>query len=137
MASAIRTITIDCHDPYLLAQFWQQALDGYAEDPDDPNQPGDPAGFLRGPVGAPNLLFVPVPEWKVVKNRVHIDVAPVDVKRDEEVYRLMRLGATLIRLAVASAHARGARLFLAHVQAQNRPIRRASCRWRRVPAHCR
>lgn len=33
-----------------------------------------------------------------------------------------RLGATLIRLAVASAHARGARLFLAHVQAQNRPM---------------
>lgn len=33
-----------------------------------------------------------------------------------------RIGATLIRLAVASAHARGARLFLAHVQAQNRPM---------------
>ncbi len=33
-----------------------------------------------------------------------------------------RLGATLIRLAVASAHARGARLFLAHIQAPNRPL---------------
>lgn len=30
-----------------------------------------------------------------------------------------RLGATLIRLAVASAHARGCRIFLAHVQSQN------------------
>jgi putative N-acetyltransferase (TIGR04045 family) len=33
-----------------------------------------------------------------------------------------RIGATLIRLAVCSAHARGARVFLAHVQAQNRVL---------------
>lgn len=33
-----------------------------------------------------------------------------------------RLGAALIRLAVASAHARGCVLFLAHVQAQNRAL---------------
>ena len=30
-----------------------------------------------------------------------------------------RIGATLIRLAVTSAHARGCRIFLAHVQSQN------------------
>lgn len=35
---------------------------------------------------------------------------------------LGRLGATLIQLAVCSAHARGARVFLAHVQAQNRAM---------------
>lgn len=33
-----------------------------------------------------------------------------------------RIGATLIRLAVSSAHARGATRFLAHVQAQNVPL---------------
>lgn len=33
-----------------------------------------------------------------------------------------KLGATLIRLAVCSAHARGCRLFLAHVQSQNEPL---------------
>jgi len=33
-----------------------------------------------------------------------------------------RLGATLIRLAVSSAHARGCRVFLAHVQEQNVPL---------------
>lgn len=33
-----------------------------------------------------------------------------------------RLGATLIRLAVTSAHARGCHTFLAHVQAQNLPL---------------
>jgi putative N-acetyltransferase (TIGR04045 family) len=33
-----------------------------------------------------------------------------------------KLGATLIRLAVSSAHARGASVFLAHVQGQNVPL---------------
>jgi putative N-acetyltransferase (TIGR04045 family) len=33
-----------------------------------------------------------------------------------------RIGATLIRLAVASAHARGCQVFLAHVQSQNVPM---------------
>ena len=33
-----------------------------------------------------------------------------------------RIGATLIRLAVSSAHARGCRDFLAHVQSQNTPM---------------
>ena len=33
-----------------------------------------------------------------------------------------RIGATLIRLAVSSAHARGCREFLAHVQSQNTPM---------------
>lgn len=33
-----------------------------------------------------------------------------------------RIGATLIRLAVSSAHALGCRTFLAHVQAQNAPL---------------
>lgn len=32
------------------------------------------------------------------------------------------LGSSLIRLAVSSAHARGCKLFLAHVQAQNVPL---------------
>lgn len=36
--------------------------------------------------------------------------------------RVGRLGAALIRLAVSSAHARGARVFLAHVQRQNTPL---------------
>ncbi len=36
--------------------------------------------------------------------------------------RVGMLGASLIRLAVSSAHARGCRNFLAHVQAQNVPL---------------
>ncbi len=37
------------------------------------------------------------------------------------------LGATLIRLAVSSAHARGCRVFLAHVQSQNVPLFEKLC----------
>lgn len=41
---------------------------------------------------------------------------------DREFRRIGAIGATLIRLAVSSAHAMGARSFLAHVQAQNGPL---------------
>ena len=43
--------------------------------------------------------------------------------------RVGAIGATLIRLAVSSAHAMGASAFLAHVQAQNGPLFR-EMRWR-------
>jgi hypothetical protein len=42
------------------------------------------------------MLFIPVPEGKTVKNRLHLDVSPVDRTRDEEVARLIGLGATQI-----------------------------------------
>ena len=41
---------------------------------------------------------------------------------DGEFRRIGAIGATLIRLAVSSAHAMGARSFFAHVQAQNGPL---------------
>ncbi len=40
----------------------------------------------------PALIFVPVPEAKTVKNRLHLDLNPDD--RDREVARLEGLGAT-------------------------------------------
>lgn len=94
MTSRIGTITFDCHTWEPLIEFWSQALD-YAEDPDNPNEPGDPEGFLRSTTGGPGLLFIPVPEGKTVKNRVHLDIVPTDRTRDEEVDRLLGLGATL------------------------------------------
>jgi hypothetical protein len=39
------------------------------------------------------LTFARVPEGKVVKNRLHIDVNPTDREQDEEVRRLLDLGA--------------------------------------------
>jgi hypothetical protein len=43
----------------------------------------------------PWLLFVQVPEGKAVKNRVHLDVAPTSRTQEEEVARLLDVGATL------------------------------------------
>jgi len=91
----IRNITFDCADPYALAGFWRQAT-GYREDPDNGNQPGDPEALLVTPDGRLNLLFIGVPEPKTVKNRVHLDVVPTQRTRDEEVARLLDLGAALV-----------------------------------------
>ena len=95
MTLKIRQIVIDCADPYLLAAFWSQAT-GYREQPDSPNHPEDPEALLATPDGWHRLLFVRVPEAKRSKNRVHLDLAPTDRTRDEEIDRLVSLGATLL-----------------------------------------
>jgi hypothetical protein len=90
----IRTITVDCADPYRQAVFWSEAT-GWQEDPNDPNNPDDPEGRIVDPHGI-SLLFIPVPEGKAVKNRVHLDLKPTERTRDEEVTRLLGIGATLV-----------------------------------------
>jgi len=94
MTVKINHITFDAADPWALAQFWAAAT-GFAEDADDPNLPGDDETALVSADDGTVLLFIRVPEGKTVKNRVHLDVAPTDVTRDEEVVRLGGLGATL------------------------------------------
>lgn len=98
MAVRIRTITFGCADPYLLAGFWSQ-ITGYREDPGNSNHPEDPEGLLVAPDGSASLLFVRMPEAKRVRNRVHLDLAPADSSpgaRDEEVRRILGLGAALV-----------------------------------------
>jgi len=90
---AIRSVTVDCADPYRQALFWSEVT-GWQEDPDDPNNPDDPEGRIVSTHGI-NLLFIPVPEGKVVKNRVHLDLIPTERTRDEEVTRLLGIGARL------------------------------------------
>src|SRR5689334_4441315 len=51
MTVRIRTITVDCADPYLLAGFWSQVT-GYREDPENSNHPDDPEGLLLSPDGS-------------------------------------------------------------------------------------
>ncbi len=98
MTVRIRSITVDCADPYLLAGFWSQVT-GFHEDPGNPNRPEDPEGLIRAPDGYVNLLFIKVPEPRQVKNRVHLDLIPPDTNpgtRDQEIERVLALGATLI-----------------------------------------
>jgi Glyoxalase-like domain len=90
----IRSITVDCAGPYRQALFWSEVT-GWPEDPDDPNNPGDPEGRIVSTHGI-SLLFIPVPEGKVVKNRMHLDLMPTGRSRDEEVVRLLGTGASLV-----------------------------------------
>ncbi|MFF4817670.1 VOC family protein [Kitasatospora sp. NPDC001309] len=91
MASLVRHVTIDCADPFALADFWAKVLDGTLAEDDNP---GDPEAVVKS-AGA-DLLFIRVPEGKTVKNRVHLDLQPQDRSRDEEVERLLALGATVV-----------------------------------------
>jgi predicted enzyme related to lactoylglutathione lyase len=90
MASSVRHVTVDSADPYRLATFWAEVL-GIPLAGDE--QPEDEEVLVPAPgVG---LLFIRVPEGKTVKNRVHVDVVPSDRTRDEEVERLLALGASV------------------------------------------
>ncbi|MEZ0067507.1 putative enzyme related to lactoylglutathione lyase [Streptacidiphilus sp. MAP12-20] len=93
MSSLMHSITFDASDAYTLAGFWSEVTGWPLADDDFP---GDPEASLAPPdSGWPRLLFITVPEGKTVKNRVHLDLAPTDRTRDEEVTRLLALGATL------------------------------------------
>jgi hypothetical protein len=99
MAGKFTELAIDCADPVGLARFWCSVLDYEVlrEDEDGGvvtiGSPAVPEGRDRlGPV-PPVLTFAHVPEGKTVKNRLHIDVNPTDREQDEEVRRLLGLGA--------------------------------------------
>lgn len=95
MSVRVKSITFDCADPYRMATFWSQVT-GFREDPDNGYAPGDPDGLILSPDGSQALLFITVPATKQVKNRIHLDLVPLDRGRDEEVSRLLDIGASLI-----------------------------------------
>ena len=91
MSLRIQCLCIDSTDPDRLATFWQSALGWrrtYQEDDEVVLEP--PAGSSEDGV-APDLLFLRVPEDKVGKNRLHLEVRPED--QAAEVARLEGLGA--------------------------------------------
>jgi Glyoxalase-like domain len=101
MGSRLTEIVVDCRDPVAQAAFWAAALDYQvvrSEDsqveiaPWEQERP-DLAEQLRRTPGAPTLVFVTVPEAKTVKNRLHLDLRPVDGSYEAEVERLLGLGA--------------------------------------------
>jgi hypothetical protein len=93
MTSAVSHTTIDCANAYQLSEWWKQVL-GYVDLEGDPNLPGHEECMIRSPETGHLLLFVEVPDVKQVKNRVHLDLRPTDRNRDEEVERLLGIGAT-------------------------------------------
>ncbi len=90
MSMNITCVTVDCHDPEMLAVFWNEALrwGGTAV-------AADGSGAICGPTeGGMYLEFVRVPEDKVVKNRVHLGCSAEEFDDlDTEVERLVALGA--------------------------------------------
>ena len=102
MASRLTEISLDCHDPVRLADFWTAALDWVVLNSDDglveigPSRSDDDAllDAVRSGHVAPTMFLAAVGEEKMVKNRMHLDLSPIDRSRDEEVARLVALGAS-------------------------------------------
>jgi hypothetical protein len=88
MSAFIFNVTFDCADPRGLASFWSDVTDyAMVMERDDfvALQAPDKRGVRR-------ILFVKVPEPKVAKSRVHVDLAAKEP--EAEIERLVALGAT-------------------------------------------
>jgi hypothetical protein len=102
MALRWYTIVVDCHDVAAQARWWAETLDYETVYEADDEVVIIPKGIpedLKVPVQdwnrqAQGLVFVPVPEGKQVKNRLHIDLAPhTSQERDAEIAALIARGA--------------------------------------------
>ncbi|MCZ2828145.1 VOC family protein [Modestobacter sp. VKM Ac-2986] len=95
MTALLSHVTVDSRDAHAQSLFWAAVL-GWAEDPDDPNEHGDAECMLFSPDGHQRLLFIDVPDAKVGKNRLHLDLRPASGTRDAELLRLLELGAVVV-----------------------------------------
>ncbi|MFG1955719.1 VOC family protein [Micromonospora sp. NPDC048830] len=86
MTSVWASLTVDASDPARLARWWAEAL-GYQVVTERP----DEVEIRQSPDRLPGIVFVPVPDDKQVKNRLHIDLRPADL--EAEVERLVDMGA--------------------------------------------
>lgn len=121
-------VTFDAHDPRAVSIFWRDVLgyvhpappgvdlpegadplaawDEFLERMGLPPEQRNSASALEDPAGhGPRLYFQQVPEGKVAKNRVHLDVRAAPGQRGEErmatleaeCARLVALGGTRVR----------------------------------------
>lgn len=100
MTSILSSVVVDSRDPAALARFWSAALGWVVLEADE-------EGVTIGPADGswPVIDFVPVPEPKTVKNRLHLDLrAAPGLEGDErmaaleaECERLVALGATRVQ----------------------------------------
>lgn len=107
MASKFTELAIDCADPRALAGFWCSVLGYEVREASERlvtiGSPVVPEGTRRqGPV-PPALTFARVPEAKRLKNRLHLDLTPTDREQDDEVRRLLDLGARRVDVGQADA----------------------------------
>ncbi len=79
-------LVLDCADPSALVAFWRDALD-YREYYTDASM----AVLVPKEGNSPPLVLQGVPEPRVGKNRMHLDIVVDDI--EPEVARLVALGA--------------------------------------------
>jgi hypothetical protein len=95
-------VTFDCAEPERVARFWCEVL-GYDLVP--AQEPGASAACVDPTGVGPRLYFQRVPEGKVVKNRVHLDVrVGTGLVGDERVAALEAECARLIPLGASRLH---------------------------------
>jgi hypothetical protein len=85
----------DCLNAYELSEWWKQVL-GYVDVEGDPNLPGHEECMILEPRSGHRLLFIEVPDAKQVKNGVHLDLCPRWGTRDDELGRLVGMGAGVV-----------------------------------------
>ncbi len=98
MTARLSHTSFDAIDAYAQSVFWGRVL-GFTRDPDEPDEfdePGDEECMIFSPDGSQRILFIEVPEAKRVKNRLHLDLVPASGTRDEELARLLELGASTV-----------------------------------------
>ncbi len=93
MSLHVAAITFDCANALTLSAFWSSAV---GRPIDDQGEMAASEFFARIPgEGAdPLMMFIQVPEEKIAKNRVHLDMHADD--RAAEVERLVGLGAVVV-----------------------------------------
>ena len=109
-------VAIDCSSPHELADWWAEVLGWEVEAQDEAfirrmvstgAASEEDTAVHRGALvwkmgaaitspepGRPRVLFQHVPEPKTVKNRLHLDVRIGPERQEDEVTRLLGLGAT-------------------------------------------
>jgi hypothetical protein len=84
-----KDLCLDAQDHLALADWWCAAM-GYARRDEGEGAAGEPVAIVDAGGSGPLIWVCPVPEGKVVKNRMHLDVYG-------DVERLRGLGAVLVR----------------------------------------
>lgn len=94
MPTRLVHLVVDAVQPARLARFWAAALGWEVVSEEDGEVDACPVGYsYPDPVALP-LVFIPVPESKTGKNRVHVDLATESAEHQAaEVRRLLALGA--------------------------------------------
>ncbi len=102
MACRITELVLEARDPELLARFWCEVL-GYAElERDDTSiEIGPPDVGFGGP--QPTIVFSRTDQPKTGQLRLHIDVNATDREQNDELERLLAVGARRVDIGQTGA----------------------------------